>query len=170
MPTIPSPPASNAPQSHLKVSNGSRSSAAAGPGSRGLRPQQYGASNGLKHGSKGRGGVEDSGHRPPRPASSAATREGPREKAPSKDGTVQRTAKEVEGLKDFVCEHPALPGILSARASERVTRGGTRDTEEDCLSLSRAMSHGKFMRGPFISGALRILSRLRCMLWALEQC
>ena len=59
-------------------------------------------------------------------ASSAATREGPREKAPSKDGTVQRTAKEVEGLKDFVCEHPALPGILSARASERVTRGYQR--------------------------------------------
>ena len=26
-----------------------------------------------------------------------------REKLASKDGTVQRTAKEVEGLKDFVC-------------------------------------------------------------------
>lgn len=34
---------------------------------------------------------------------------GPREKPPSKDGTVQRTAKEVEGLKDFVRETPS-PG------------------------------------------------------------
>jgi hypothetical protein len=132
MPTIPSPPASNTPQSHQKVSNGSRSSAAGGSGSRGLRPQQYGASNGLKHSSKGRGGAEDSGHRAPRPASSAATRDGPREKAPSKDGTVQRTAKEVEGLKDFVREH--LPRTLSTRAS---ARRGIGDLRENCLSLSR---------------------------------
>lgn len=117
MPTIPSPPAANTPQSHQKVLNGSRSSAAGGSGSRGLRLQQHGASNGLKH-SKGRSGAEDTGHRVPRPASSAATREGPREKAPSKDGTVQRTAKEVEGLKDFVCEYPALPSTPSTRGRE----------------------------------------------------
>lgn len=37
-------------------------------------------------------------------ASRPPGRDGAREKPPSKDGTVQRTAKEVEGLKDFVSE------------------------------------------------------------------
>lgn len=130
MPTIPSPPASNTPQSHQKVSNGPRSTAAGGSGSRGLRPQQYGAQNGMKH-SKGRGGAEDSGHRAPRPASSAATRDGPREKAPSKDGTVQRTAKEVEGLKDFVCEYPAL------RSTPSMTARRSGDSRDVRFFLSR---------------------------------
>ena len=139
MPTIPSPPASNTPQSHQKVSNVSRSGAAGGSGSRGLRPQQYGASNGLKHSSKGRGGAEESGHRAPRPASSAATREGPREKAPSKDGTVQRTAKEVEGLKDFVRERKLYQGNcgcrktiqrISSRFPQSIRCGGVRISSE----------------------------------------
>jgi hypothetical protein len=109
MPTLPSPPGSYTPQSHQKASSGSRPGTAAGSGSRGFRPQQNGGSNGFKQ-TKVRGGLpsEDAGQRPSKPVPTARDG-GPREKPPSKDGTVQRTAKEVEGLKDFVRETQALP-------------------------------------------------------------
>jgi len=105
MPTQSSPPPSSNPlHGHQKVPSGSRPSTAAGPGSRGYRPQQQqnGGSNGFRQ-TKSRGGLpsEDAGQRGSKPAP-AARDVGPREKPPSKDGTVQRTAKEVEGLKDFV--------------------------------------------------------------------
>lgn len=102
MPALPSPPASNTPQGHQKVPSGSRPSTAAGSGSRGYRPQQNGGSNGVKQ-TRARGG-EEAGQRPSSRMAPSARDGGPREKPPSKDGTVQRTAKEVEGLKDFVCE------------------------------------------------------------------
>jgi hypothetical protein len=108
MPTLPSPPGSYTPQSHQKAPSGSRPSTAVGSGSKGFRPQQNGGSNGFKQ-TKVRGGLpsEDVGQRPSKPAPTARDG-GPREKPPSKDGTVQRTAKEVEGLKDFVRETQAL--------------------------------------------------------------
>lgn len=112
MPTLPSPPLSNTPTSHQKVSNGSRPATATGSGSRGTRAQQNVGSAGLKH-TKVRGGsVDEVGQKGSRQA--PAAKEGAREKPPSKDGTVQRTAKEVEGLKDFVCEHPTPPSACKA--------------------------------------------------------
>lgn len=112
MPTLPSPPLSNTPMSHQKVSNGVRPATAGGSGSRGTRAQHNVGSAGLKH-TKVRGGsVDDGGQKGSRQV--AAVKEGAREKPPSKDGTVQRTAKEVEGLKDFVCEHPSPPSACKA--------------------------------------------------------
>lgn len=99
MPSVPSPPPSNTPQ---KVSNGSRPSTAGGPPSRGTpRAPQNGDPNKLRP-TKARAGAsaDDAVMRSSR--AMPAAKDGIREKAPSKDGTVQRTAKEVEGLKDFV--------------------------------------------------------------------
>jgi hypothetical protein len=112
MPALPSPPASNTPQGHQKVPSGSRPSTAAGSGSRGYRPQQNGGSNGVKQ-TRARGG-EEAGQRPSSRMAPSARDGGPREKPPSKDGTVQRTAKEVEGLKDFVCKPQVLPSTEGA--------------------------------------------------------
>jgi hypothetical protein len=120
MPALPSPPASNAPQSHQKIPSGSRPSTAAGSGSRGLRPQQQnGGSNGFRQ-TKSRGGLpsEDAGQRASKQAPTARDA-GPREKPPSKDGTVQRTAKEVEGLKDFVRTPQDHMSTKRARISRR---------------------------------------------------
>lgn len=125
MPTIGSPPAANTPQSYRKVSGGPRPGTAGGSASRGSKLQPNGGATGSKH-TKGkdsqsedlgrrpsrphieelgrrpsRPNLEDSGRRPSKPAIHSRDA-GPREKPPSKDGTVQRTAKEVEGLKDFV--------------------------------------------------------------------
>lgn len=136
MPTIGSPPAANTPQSYQKVSGGPRPGTAGGSASRASKLQQNGGSTGQKHTKvkenqpedfgrrPSRPTIEDSGRRPSRPTIEDSgrrpskpalhSRDGPREKPPSKDGTVQRTAKEVEGLKDFVrvptpqyarCEH-----------------------------------------------------------------
>lgn len=105
MPTLPSPPTSNTPQSRQKVSNGSRPSTAPGFGSGELQRQQQIAGSGglgIRHAKiRGGGSSEDAEVKAPR-----AARDGVREKPASKDGTVQRTAKEVEGLKDYVREHP----------------------------------------------------------------
>ena len=108
-----SPPV-NAPQSVQKVSGGSRTSAATGSAGRsGARGQHSGD---LKHG-KVRGPMksEDAETRAPK----AGARDGTREKAPSKDGTVQRTAKEVEGLKDLVC---AIPISYLTNGQKRIGR------------------------------------------------
>ncbi|KAM0715256.1 hypothetical protein Q7P37_008754 [Cladosporium fusiforme] len=98
MPSLPSPPpASNTPQ---KVSNGSRPGTAAGrPASRGTPRPQTGDSSKLRPTKVRAGSTDDVGMRASR--AMPPVKEGVREKGPSKDGTVQRTAKEVEGLKDF---------------------------------------------------------------------
>lgn len=124
MPTIGSPPPANTPQSYQKVSGGPRPGTAGGSASRASKLQQNGGSTGPKHTKvkesqpedfgrrPSRPTIEDAGRRPSRPTIEDSgrrtskpalhSRDGPREKPPSKDGTVQRTAKEVEGLKDFV--------------------------------------------------------------------
>lgn len=87
------------PQSVQKVSGGSRSSAAAGSNGRSGARSQLNGSGELKHGKvRGAMRLDENETR----ASKVGARDGQREKPPSKDGTVQRTAKEVEGLKDFV--------------------------------------------------------------------
>lgn len=100
MPALPSSPPLHGLGAHHKGVTAVRPNSPAANEPGGVQKStQNGGSAGLKH-SKIRGGSQsDIGEAGGR---RARTREPPRDKPPSKDGTVQRTAKEVEGLKDYV--------------------------------------------------------------------
>lgn len=76
-----------------------------------------------------------------RPSTASAL--APREKLPSKDGTAQRNAKQVEGLKDYV-------RVLSATTTTTTTRGKTRGGARDYVSaihtdVLSSVAHFTFM-------------------------
>ncbi|OQO05249.1 hypothetical protein B0A48_09016 [Cryoendolithus antarcticus] len=98
MPVLPSSPPLHGLPTHHKI-NGSHVNSPAAIESRTAQKSTHnGSGRELKH-SKVRGGSQsDIGDASAR---RARTKDAPREKPPSKDGTVQRTAKEVEGLKDY---------------------------------------------------------------------
>lgn len=111
MPTLPSPPSTTsttATPGHTKLANGHKASTAASQSRTSTPKQAGGSSSGGLRSAKVRGsadkenGRDGSTGRATRRAS-AANVLAAREKPPSKDGTVQKHAKGVEGLKDYVC-------------------------------------------------------------------
>ena len=111
MPTLPSPPSTtsaNATPGHTRLANGHRASTAASQSRTSTPKQTSGSGTGGLRSAKVRGssdkenGSDASSARAARRGSSANVLAG-REKMPSKDGTVQKHAKGVEGLKDYVC-------------------------------------------------------------------
>lgn len=116
----PSPTTSGRPPSTQRLPNAARAQTAASQARAGT-PKSQQNSNGIQPKStRIRGGTDKDS------IGSLSTKYGARrgstahlaarEKPPSKDGTVQRTAKDVEGLKDFVGHHlSCLPGLLQLR-------------------------------------------------------
>ncbi|KAK4496703.1 hypothetical protein PRZ48_012686 [Zasmidium cellare] len=109
MPTLPSPPSTtsaSATPGHTRLANGHRASTAASQSRTSTPKQTSGSGSGGLRSAKVRGssdkenGSDASSARAARRGSSANVMAG-REKMPSKDGTVQKHAKGVEGLKDY---------------------------------------------------------------------
>ena len=112
MPPLPSPTTSGRPPSTQRLPNAARASTAASQARAGT-PKSQQSSNGIQpkstriRGGSDKDSVGSSSTRHAARRGSVAHLAG-REKPPSKDGTVQRGAKEVEGLKDFVSHRMLL--------------------------------------------------------------
>lgn len=91
---------------------------AVGNGSGGLKSAKVRGSSDKENGNGNGSGGGSTGAKSVARRGSSAKALAAREKIPSKDGTVQRNAKEVEGLKDYV---RALPPTMSAPTLDKVT-------------------------------------------------
>lgn len=118
---LPSPSTSNRPASSQRLPNAARAPTAASQARSGTPKSQQSSNAAPAKSSKIKGSSDRDSIGP---TSNPAARRGStaallgRDKPPSKDGTVQRTAKEVEGLKDFVRAYRfLLMHVSSTRSS-----------------------------------------------------